>query len=252
MARILDLLMVGGTAILSVRLLASGLYFRYRAFFGYLIFATLRNGIPLNFDPAGKAYLHFWVITEPIEWVFYVLVVLELYSLVLEDYRGLATAGRWALIAAFCLALLASGLSLMAPSHSTRQGPLLAYYYVADRAVYFSLLVFLLTILGVLMQYPIELSRNVLVHSIVFSVYFLANMVNYLLLSMFGYEMIQVVRMAMSMVTIAAICVWLAMLNPAGELRKQRLRPSWMPGREEELVSQLNNLNAALLRATRK
>jgi hypothetical protein len=41
------------------------------------------------------------------------------------------------------------------------------------------------------------------------------------------------------------------MLNTAGEQRQQRLRPVWMPGREEELVSQLNSLNVALLRATR-
>jgi hypothetical protein len=41
-------------------------------------------------------------------------------------------------------------------------------------------------------------------------------------------------------------------LTPAGEIRKVRLRPQWMPGKEEELVSQLNHLNAALLRVARK
>ena len=60
------------------------------------------------------------------------------------------------------------------------------YYYVAERAVYFSLVVFLLSILGFLMQYPITLSRNIIVHSMVFSVYFLGNTVLYLLLSMLG------------------------------------------------------------------
>jgi len=41
-------------------------------------------------------------------------------------------------------------------------------------------------------------------------------------------------------------------LNRAGEVRQLTLRPQWMPGREEELVSQLNHLNVALLRATRR
>ncbi len=138
----------------------------------------------------------------------------------------------------------------MAPSQLTTQGQLLRYYYIAERAVYFSLAVFLLTILGFLMQYPITLSRNIIVHSMVFSLYFLGSTVLYLLLSMRGKQSLAVVSEASSVITLASVGAWLALLNPAGELRKQRLRPQWMPGREEELVSQLNHLNAALLRVT--
>ncbi|MGC9949859.1 MAG: hypothetical protein ABSF64_26110 [Bryobacteraceae bacterium] len=192
------------------------------------------------------------MLTEPFEWLFYVLVVLEIYALVLEDYRGLSTAGRWALIAAVAVALLASGISLMAPSQLTTQGHLMRYYYVAERAVNFSLVVFLLSILGFLMQYPITLSRNIIVHSMVFSVYFLGNTAIYLLLSMRGKDSLDVVAYALSAITLAAVGAWLVLMNPAGELRKLRLRPHWMPGKEEELVSQLNHLNAALLRVTRK
>lgn len=252
MGRIFDLLIVAGTAVLCVRLLVSGLYRRYRAFFAYLVFATLSNGVLAIPRPDSKLYYQIWIRTEPVGWFFFVLVVLEIYALVLQDYRGLSTVGRWLLIGAVIVALVASGLSLMAPSQHTRQGLLLTYYYAAERAVYFSLVAFLITIMGVLMQYPITLSRNIIVHSIVFSVYFLAYTVIYLLLSMAGYEVILAVRFALSIVTLGALTVWLVMLNQRGELRKQSLRPSWMPGREDELVSQLNHLNAALLRATRK
>src|ERR1017187_5303486 len=123
---------------------------------------------------------------------------------------GLATVGRWALIAAGVVALLASGVSLMAPSQSP-QSHLMRYYYVAERAMYFSLAVFLLSILGFLMQYPITLSRNIIVHSMVFSVYFLGNTVLYLLLSMRGYGSIPVVTYALSAITLAAVGTWLVM-----------------------------------------
>jgi hypothetical protein len=53
-----------------------------------------------------------------------------------------------------------------------------------------------------------------------------------------------------SAMSLLAVFAWLALLNPAGEARKQQLRPQWMPGREEELVHQLNYLNTALLRVT--
>jgi hypothetical protein len=250
MARILDLLILAGTAILSVRLLATGLHRRYRVFFSFLIFETLRLGVVACLESASDAYQKFFVLTEPLEWLLFVLVVLEIFALVLQDYRGLATVGRWALITAVLVALLASGITLMAPSQTTIQGHLMRYYYVAERAVYFSLVVFLLSILGFLMQYPITLSRNIIVHSMVFSIYFLGNTVLYLLLSMSGAGSAPAVGHALSAVTLAAVGAWLMLLNPAGEVRKLRLRPQWMPGREEELVSQLNHLNAALLRAT--
>src|ERR1035441_4990516 len=100
MARILDLLILAGTAILSVRLLATGLHRRYRVFFSFLIFETLRLGVVACLESASDAYQKFFVLTEPLEWLLFVLVVLEIFALVLQDYRGLATVGRWALITA--------------------------------------------------------------------------------------------------------------------------------------------------------
>ena len=127
----------------------------------------------------------------------------------------------------------------------------MAYYYVAERAVYFSLVVFLLTILVLLMRYPITLNRNAITHSVVFSVYFLSNTAIFLLLSTRGFGVIRIATYGTQAVNLIALGTWLAMLNTAGEQRQQRLRPVWMPGWEEELVSQLNSLNVALLRATR-
>src|SRR5580698_3985637 len=106
MARILDLLIVAGTAILSVRLLTAGLHRRYRVFFFYLLFETLRGGLLAALGPTAGLYQKIWVLTEPIEWLIYVLLVLEIYALVLADYKGLSTAGRWILIAAVVVALL--------------------------------------------------------------------------------------------------------------------------------------------------
>jgi len=207
----------------------------------------LQNG------PHDKSYTYAYIGTEPIGWIFYALVVLELYSLVLADYQGLYTVGRWALIIAVAMAILASAASLLAPSgdpwHVSR---VLPYYYLAERALYLSLIVFLVTIFLVLLQYPITLKRNIVVHLVVFLVYFLGNAVVYSVVSMRGWGAIHVVKYGLLAVTLGSLGAWLALLNPAGELVKVRLRPAWMPGREEELVGQLNNLNAALLRATRK
>jgi hypothetical protein len=251
MSTVINVLVAGGAALLSARLFFSGLHRRYRAFFLFTIFFTLENGSLGVLNPAGAAYQKIWVLTEPIEWFFYAWVVLELFSLVLRDYQGLCTVGRWSLIAATSVGLLASGFSLMVPSNHTRQGLLMAYYYMAERAIYFSLVVFLLTILLLLTRYPITLNRNTIIHSVVFCVYFLGNTAIFLLLSTRGYEMIRIAAYATQAINLGAMGTWLAMLNEAGERRPQRLRPAWMPGQEEKLSSQLNALNLALLRLTR-
>jgi hypothetical protein len=252
MARIFDVLMAAGTAMLCVRMFAAGLDRRYRLFFLFLVFETVRSGVFISLSQASGAYQKVWVLTEPVEWLLYVSVVLEIFARVLEDYKGLSTVGRWALIAAVVVALSASAISLMVPSQFTTQSHLMRYYYVAERAVYFSLVAFLVSMLAFLTRYPITLSRNIVVHCIVFSVYFLCNTVSYLLLSMLGKGSAPMVTYVLSAVTLAAIGVWLVKLTPAGEVRKLRVRHEWMPGREEELAGQLNSLNAALLRAARR
>lgn len=250
---VLNVLILAGTVLLCARIYQSGLFKRYRSFFYFLVFYTLQTGLMMTLDPGSGRYQKAYVLTEPIGWVLYALVVLELYSLVLKDFQGLYTVGRWALILAVALALAGSALIIvLVPSHETQQGHLLAYYYVAERAVHFSLAIFLLSILGFMLQYPITLSRNIVLHSMVYTFYFLCSTVVYLALGALGYRVIFAVRYALLGATLAALIMWLARLNPAGEKQPVRFRPAWMPGGEQQLIDQLNSLNEALLRATRK
>ena|SRR5579871_2950046 len=246
MGSALDYLIIAATALLAARIYLSGLRGRYRSLFLFLIFEVLRGCAFAPMAPAGRAYYWTWICTEPMEWLLYILVVLEIYALVLRDYRGLATAGRWCLMFAIVVALFAAGASLLAPSNYTQQSPLVAYYYYAERAVYFSLVVFLLTILGLLMRYPIVLNRNIIAHSLIFCAYFLSITIIYQLLVSNGFRVMPLVRYSMDLLNLGILGAWLLLLNRAGEKRKQQLRPSWMPGEEEELVGQLNRLNLAM------
>ena len=243
---ILGAFTIAANAMLAARLCLSGLGRLYRSFFLFLIFEFLRNLAILPLDPRGRAYYKIWVLTEPMEWIFCVLVVLEIYSLVLADYRGLRAAGRWCLMLAVAVSLVGAALTLAAPVHAVEQSQLMTYYYVAERAVYFSLAVFLLTILALLMRYPIVLNRNIIAHSLIFSIYFVGNTCSYQLLTASGFRMIGVVRLAIALVGVVSLGAWLAALSRAGEQRRQQLHPAWMPGREEELVGQLRRLNFAL------
>ena len=98
MSSVINVLVVVGTALLSASLYFSGLHRRYRAFFLFLTSSLCRNVALAVVASGSDAYQKIWVLTEPIEWFLYAWVVLELYSLVLQDYRGLYTVGRWSVI----------------------------------------------------------------------------------------------------------------------------------------------------------
>ena len=250
MDSLINLLVMVGYTVLIARLFHAGLHRTYRAFFCFLILVLLECVLLVVLGESSMAYARVWVIGQPIEWLLEAGVVLELYQLSLRDYRGLSTVGRWAVIVAFILAVAASSLNLVIPSQTTRQGRLIAFYYVAERGVNFSLVVFLITILFLLTRYPITLNRNTIVHSVVFSGYFFSNTAIFLLLSMRGSAALRTAQYGTQAVNLIAAGTWLAMLNVAGEQRRQTLRSSWMPGREEHLLNQLNRLNLALLRVS--
>jgi hypothetical protein len=251
-SQIFDSLVPAATVVLIVRLWRSGLYHRYRAFFCYLIFTLLQAILPATLDLRSPIYQKAYMVTEPIQWVFYVWVVMEIYRLVLEDYRGLSTVGRWIMIVAVGVGVVVSAVSLAVPSQSW-QTRLMAYYNITDRAIYLSLVVFLFTMLFLLLQYPIHLSRNTVVHAVVFFLYFLSNTVMFLIFTTRGTRHLWVyLRYAVPAVTLGALVSWIVLLTPAGEKYKVTLRPKWMPGEEEALVGQLTYLNAALLRAGAK
>src|ERR1039458_9276957 len=102
-----------GSVLMVLKLYRTGLYRRYPIFFAFFIF-RIPNSIWLLFlAVSSPLYLKVWVLTEPIELGFYVLMVVELYKLVLEKYKGLYTLGRWALYVSLASSGTSSSLSRM-------------------------------------------------------------------------------------------------------------------------------------------
>jgi hypothetical protein len=166
--------MTGAYGVLAVRLWSTGLFRRYSFFFGFIVFRVVRALLLAALHSYSTPYAWVWMVTQPVLWILYILVLLELYALVLESYKGLATVGRWALMAGLGLAVGISALSLGADLSSESEYPLLRYWTVIDRGVQSSLVLFLLFITMFLAWYPLKLSRNVVVHSVVYAAYFLS------------------------------------------------------------------------------
>ena len=252
--RILEQITVAASGFASVKLLSNGLFRRYRALFAYLIYRCCSTGAILLFfsNLTSPAYMKYWIITQPIIWLFHVLVVFELYSLVLEKHRGLYTLGRWFLYAGLSLSVLISALALLPQlsGGTAQRSRLLPYYYAIERGIDFSLLLFLLLLLLWLTQYPVPLSRNVVVHCLAYSVLFLSNTAGMLARVVLGKEVSRSVSTILVGIQAACILIWLVFLTRKGEEVRVRV-PGFGPEHEKRILSQLEALNNTLYKASR-
>jgi hypothetical protein len=237
----------------AVKLWRTGLSRRYRALIAYLVYSCLYSAGALVFfrDFHSKPYKLYWEICLPMSWVFSVWLILELYSLILEKHKGLASLGRWVQYAGFGLATLISVLVIAPQIQEGGHGSsgIVAYYLAIERGVDCGMLLFLVVILFWLTQYPVPLSRNVLVHSFVYTALFFANS-----LGMFA-EMFFKLQLGQSAFTILtaifALCplAWAILLTPKGEEVRMRLL-HFSAEDEERALETLESLNRTLLRVS--
>jgi hypothetical protein len=246
-------LTLAGMLFTSLRLLRAGLYRRYRALSVFLIFSVLRSTALMSLDVRGDPYMKIWVLSEPVRWILCIFLVLEICSLILKEHRGIYTAGQWALSGAFAIAVLSSALTFLPGSDGAFDtSRVLGFLLLADRGLMFSLVVFLVLMLWFLSRYPIVLSRNLLVHVVLYSTYFISTSLAVLVRSTLGKEFSQPTNALLMAATAACALGWGFLLTPAGEKVTRKFRPAWAAGDDRRLIEQLDSLNATLLRISRK
>lgn len=248
-----SILLLIGSALMAAKLYGSGLWRKYPVFFAYFVLRVPNSVWPLVVNDESQVYFWLWLVTSPVFVVFYVLLVAELYRLILDRYRGLETMGRWAVYASTAVAVLISVLALL--PHFTPAMPQrsrhLGYEYALERGIDFSLVMFILLLLLFLSRFPIPLSRNVLVHAAIFSLYFLTAALGLLLHALWGINLSAELSLFLSCMSLVCVTAWLLLLNPAGESVQARL-PVFGSGDEERILRNLDAVNAALLRVSRK
>src|SRR4029077_16568010 len=212
-------------------------------FFTSLTLALLRSIALLPFGPRQPAYYRIWASTEPILWVSYILVVFELYSLVLKRYRGIYSVSRMFFFIAVAASTIISALTVLPTmTGALAKRPLLYYYALAERGIVTSLAIFLLLLLALVTWFPVPLSRNLLIHCSVYSVYFFANNVINLFWHVFGADIGYWIAMAKVAVALGCYFCWAFYLTRSGENRTASLHLGRSPLEEKRLLGQLEGL----------
>jgi hypothetical protein len=239
--------------VVVTKMAMSHLHLRYKWFFFYLLVRLGRSVVLTTLDRGTNAYGWFFVATEPVMWVFYVLVILELYALVLKNYPGIRSFGRWVLIGGLAVSAAVSAMSLFVDlSGAPARYPILLYVNVIQRGVITSLVIFLLVITSFLVWYPVPLARNVVYYCVGFSLYFLSSTMALLIRNITGYTVTRSLSTTLQVVHLACLVFWILALNRRGEHATVVLGRRWRPDHEEKLVAQLNAINQSLLKTAGK
>lgn len=252
-----------GSALTVLKLFTTGLYRRYRAFFAYFVFRvpymivflilTHLKGLPGGDGDGSNLYFYVYFYSEPILLLAYILVVIELYSLVLERYRGLYTLGRWAMYGAIVVSGTVSILTLLPKLGASipESSRLLLYELAAERGVDLALVIFILLIVLFLSKYPVPLSRNVVVHTAIYSVFFLTDAMALLWRTVLGQHVTEIFNLVTTIISSACSMAWAFFLTAHGEEVRAQL-PQIRPETEERILYQLDQLNSTLLKVSRK
>ena len=259
-------LSIAGYVALFIHLRREGIQRIYRFFAVYVGFSVvsalvLLIAVPIarliSGNPSEKfgleVYAVTWMSTEPVLWILYILIVLEMYGLVLQKYPGIASLGRWAVFVGLGIALTITALTLSADfSNPSEKFPLIRLVLVAGRGIASSLVLFLLLITLFLSRYPVPLSRNVVVYSIVYALYFLSMSMAMLVRNVAGPGTIDAVNIVSSAISLLCVVVWIRYLSRGGEAQTVTLRHRWRPEQAQHLIEQLDSINSTLLRTARK
>ncbi|HVP48652.1 MAG TPA: hypothetical protein VMT32_18790 [Bryobacteraceae bacterium] len=238
--------------------LLAGNFFRlklarnYRFFLAYLIFDCARSVALWFYSPGSTSYRNLWRAAEPVIWILYILVVLELCSLVLRDYTGIHALGRWIIYGSLALSVLLSTITVLPTWMRSREGVFaLQRFLMVERGIDFAVVLLLLLLLVFLVLFPIQLSRNVIVHSILYAVFFTTNSMGILIVNLTGYRLSITVSTCLMGVSILCMIGWMVLITRDGEQKLMAIRHP-VSVDEDRLIAQLTEINATLMRTSKR
>jgi len=232
---------------LIVRMWFAGLYRLYPYFFSYLLAELARQVIMSSVPYRSNSYKYFWVSTEGIVASFYVLIVIELYRVILRDLPGIASISRRYIKVTLVIATLLSLLLLRAEEAPANW---VSTFLVIERAIIFSLVLFILLVSAFLAYYPVPLNRNVIVYSVGYAIYFLTKATG-LFVRTLGHYVAHELSTVLLIVSSLCLFYWTFVLNRDGELRRVVVGHKWSKADEERLILKLRAINANLIKAAK-
>jgi hypothetical protein len=240
-------LALAASAITAVRLYRNGLHKVYPSFLGFLVLAVWRTVALAALNTATVEYLRAWIVTEPMFWLSYVLILHELCGRVLDRYRGIRSLARWASGMALAISAAVTGIAMTGARYKLYYESHYLHTVVAvERTLATVLVVFLFLLILFALRYPLPLNRNLRAYGTMFFCYFLAVAAGYSILSLVGRSAVVAINLLVSGVWAGCSVIWLRTIRPEGEAWPVR-HPEAARERFGEMEAKLEGFNRFLI-----
>lgn len=238
--------------LVAIKLIRSGLSGTYRYLTGLMLFECARVATAGFLRRGSDLYGYFYVFSQPVLWLLYALVTLEVFHVVLRAHPGIAAFSRRSVTVAVVLAALLSASTLALFRKPDSPYWLLESFFTIERVVLCSLLFFVVLLILALAWFPVPLTRNALVHAGVFTFFFGTSTAALLVRTLVGPQAAGMASIALIAATLISLVLWGVLLTPEGEQRKVKAGYRRSPDDEDRVLAQLDAINRTLLGSARK
>ncbi len=254
------ILLCGGIAlklILLARMWQLKLVRRYPIATVCLSFSLFRTAGLFSASQTGNLRAYFWLFytTQPILWILYFLLLLEFYSLMLEEFPGVRRLARILLFSGLGTAVtVCSILMIVEKPPGSIEAPWLTFSVLQDRSVFFCLSALTTLFFLLVSYYRLPISRNLWVLSGSFGGYFILSSALSAVFGYLGEDFTTTRNVANSVSYLTALLCASLLLSRAGELKDHRFPVPWARGNRElelALMAQLRDFNQVLGRLLR-
>lgn len=246
---------IAATVALVGRLFFTGLFLSYRWFALYLLVDLTESSLHLYFlrIHALRKYGETYMAGQGLKMILAVFVLLELYRASLASRPAIARFGRQTVGYASAVAAAVAALGLIFDRAVPPNQPLLLHrYFMVERTMDAWALLFLLLITAFMLWFPVKLMRNAAFYLLGFIVYFFARSAGLLVLNLVPARYTPAVNTGMLGVSLCCLLMWVVALRREDEDQSTVLGHRWDPSALERLSKQLDEINASLLRPTRR
>jgi hypothetical protein len=235
----------------AARLIRLGLAKQQPALLIFLLFMAVDLFGLSCLAPESAAYFWFFMVSLIVSWFVSIIVVREMFTLTLERYPGIRTAGYWSIYWAVGLSLTICLLITVYSGNGGARGRSGLYYVeIADQWFVQTLAVVVAAIMLFLSRYPLHLNRNTYVSCSFFSAVFLSDAAVLLVDAYAPHLFLRSVDTMQILFAGACFAAWAVMLKAAETDAPTRI--TFESPEEHHLLLQLESLNNLLARSGRR
>jgi hypothetical protein len=248
---------------LTAKLITLKIHSTYKVFSAFLIFQVVSGWFTIieKFTSLDKVldYRVTWLLMRLGSWVLTIWIVYALLRDILKNLPGILRFSRRFLNIVFPLALVLALITAApeyAASGAAKQTAPIDYAVmvalILERLVTTIALLVLLLMLAFILWFPVTMPRNLAVFSIGLSVYFTAKSALILFHHFFPHENNAFMDNGVTLIFCICLVYWIIFLNRKDEQAPVTVGHSWRSSRQSELLGDLDHINAALVRASRR